>query len=251
MEEILSFLNGLGIKRNKAKAYLAVLKLQNASPHAIAKEAKLERTTIYKVMEELAEHGLVSKIIKGSRISYSAGHPNKLADFLEEQSLVAKQIIPLLVAVQGAKGPRPVVRFYDDVAGMRRVLMDSLNCQEKLRRDFALVDNVTEILGARFVHNQIDERVKKGIKVRSLRCKNEDTPPSEKDWYLKGENKDVLRETRYLDIKGQLEPLIIIYDHVVAIISSRKESYAVVIESAEFAGAIKILFDLAWGIGKK
>ena len=56
-------------------------------------------------------------------------------------------------------------------------------------------------------------------------------PPSEKDWYLKKENKDILREVRYLDIKTSFEPFISIYDHLVTIISSRRESFALVIEA--------------------
>lgn len=241
----------LGIKDNHAKAYLALLKLQTASPHAIAKEAGVERTTIYKIMEELSEKGLANKTVNGSRISYSAEHPNKFKEILENQGSAVSQLIPLLVALQGAKGMKPVIRFYDDLPGMRRVLMDSLNCQEKFRRDFALVDNVTDILGTRFIHNQIDERVRKGVRVQSLRCKKEVLPPSEKDWYLKKDNKDILREVRYLDIKTNFEPFISIYDHIVTVISSRKESFALVIESPEFAEAMKILFDIAWVSAKK
>lgn len=249
--EIKQLLAVLGIKDNESKAYLALLKLQTASPHAIAKEAEIERTTIYKIMEELAKKGLASKTIHGSRISYTAEHPNKFKEILENQSSVAGQLIPLLVALQGAKGTKPVIKFYDDLPGMRRVLMDSLNCREKFRRDFALVDNVTDILGTRFIHNQIDERVRKDVRVQSLRCKKEALPPSEKDWFLKKENKDVLREVRYLNIKTNFEPFISIYDHIVTVISSRKESFALVIESPEFAEAMKILFDIAWASAKK
>ncbi|MDD3487238.1 MAG: helix-turn-helix domain-containing protein [Candidatus Moranbacteria bacterium] len=249
--DIYQLLEALGVKDNHAKAYISLIKLQKASPHAIAKDAGIERTTIYKIMEDISEKGLASKTVNGTRISYTAEHPNKFKEILESQSTVVGQLIPLLVALQGAKGTKPVVRFYDDLPGMRRILMDSLNAQEKFRRDFALVDNVTDILGTRFIHRQIDERVKRGIRVQSLRCKKEVMPPSEKDWYLKRENKDILREVRYLDLETNFEPFISIYDHIVTIISSREESYALVIESPEFSQAMKVLFDIAWKSAKK
>jgi sugar-specific transcriptional regulator TrmB len=248
--EVKSALISLGLRENEAKAYLALLKLRVANPHTIAKEAGIERTAIYTIMEELAEKGLSNKIITGKRLSYEISSPERFKEILNNQSVLLHELLPLLLSLQGSKGNKPVVRFYNDLNGMRRVLVDSLNSQEKIRRDFASVDVITETLGKRFIQSQVEARVKKKIQARSLRCKRPDSE-SEKNWFLKQTNLDVLREVRYLPKAIQFNPTIFIYDHIVAIISSKEESYALVIESREFSEAMKILFDIAWESAEK
>lgn len=241
----------LGLKTKEIKAYLSLLRLQKASPHQVAKESGLERTTVYKLLDSLSERGLVSKSAIGKRVTYAAESPKQLKLMLNKQESVVEQILPFLSALQGSKGTKPVIKFYEHQDGIRQVLRDSLNCQEKIRRDFAFVENVVELFGLRFLHKYIEDRVKKKIKVKSLRRMPSGLNISEKDWYLKKDNKSILREVRYLPQNTRFEPLIIIYDHVVAIISSKKESYAIVIESPEFSQAMKTLFDIAWATSKK
>lgn len=249
--EIIDNLEKLGIKKRQAKAYFALLKLQKASPHQIAKEAGVERTTIYNIMEDLSSQGLATKIIQGKRLEYAAEPPVKLKEILQRQENILSETLPLLTSLQGSKGIETKVKFYNSLEEIRKALNDSLNCQEKLRRDFAFIENVVDLFGLRFLHNHIEERAKKKIKVRSLRRALTKKTDSEKDWYLKKENKDLLRETRYLDPLIEFEPLIIIYDHIVSIFSSKKESFALVIESPEFSQAMKTLFDIAWQTAKK
>lgn len=248
--EIKEKLKKLGLKSGEILAYLAILRLQRANPHQIANEAHIERTTIYNILDSLTERGLILKSFTGKRISYMAEQPERLKLMVDEQQNIVGQLLPYLKALQGSKGSKPIIKFYENLAGIRSVLTESLNCQEKMRRDLAFVDNVTRALGLRFVQNQINERVKKGIHVRSLRRLPENNKTSEKDWYLNKENKYILREVRYLPEAIKFDPLIIIYDHTVAIISSVKESYALVIESLEFSQAMKILFDIVWSTAK-
>jgi len=246
--EIESKLSKIGLKTKEISAYVAALKLQRAGAHEIAKEAHIERSTIYKILDGLTGKGLISKSAIGKRTSYIAEPPQALQHLLSEQQSIVETLLPHLLALQGSRGSRPVVRFYEHQEGIRKALSDSLNTKEKFRRDFAFIENVVDLLGTRFLQQHIEERVRRGIRVHSLRRKTKIAKPE--NWYLKRENSDVLREARYLPESIQFEPLVIIYDHIVAIISSRKESYALVIESPELAQAMKTLFDIAWTSAK-
>lgn len=249
--EIIEQFNILGLKPKLASAYLATLKLQKANAHQIAKEANIERTNIYNVLEELADKGLVIKSLSGKRFSYIAESPTRFKQILIQQESVLNQLLPVLEVLQGNKRIKPKIKLYENKEGIRKVLLDSLNAQEKVRRDLASVESIVDFLGLRFINNQIRERVKRGIHVRSLRCLPKGAKVSEKDWFLKKDNKELLREVRYLDKSVQLTPVIIIYDHIVAVISSKEESYALVIESPEFSQAMKVLFDIAWNSAQK
>lgn len=249
--EINEKLAKIGLKSKEVKAYLAILKLQKANPHQIAKEANIERTTIYKILDDLTARGLVSRSMSGKRLNYIAETPEMLKNMLDEQQSVVKQILPYLNALQGSRGEKPVIKFYSGKDDIRKVLTNSLDSREKMRRDFAFVENVVDLFGLKFIHKQIEDRIKKGIKVKSLRRAIKGRKISEEDWYLKKDTDNLLREVRYLPESINFEPLVIIYDHTVAIISSKKESYALVIESPEFSQAMKTLFDIAWQSAKE
>ena len=244
--EIIEKLGILGLKPKLASAYVSVLKLQKANAHQIAKEANIERTNIYNLLDELTDKGLVVKSLSGKRVLYIAESAVKFKELLIKQENTLNHLLPLLDALQGIKQFRPKIKLYEKKEGIRKVLLDSLNTQEKLRRDFASVESIVDFLGLRFINSQIKERVKRGVKVKSLRCVPKGSKVLEKDWYLKKDNKELLREVRYLEPTVQLEPVVIIYDHVVAVISSKKESFALVIESLDFSQAMKVLFDIAW-----
>lgn len=243
---ILNDLQQLGLSDKEAATYLAILKLENASPHQIAAEAAIERTTVYKILEELAIKGLVAKSIKGTRLVYSAESPENLKQMVERQNHLVEKIFPTLLAFQGKNKKRPNIRYYDNIEGIKKVLIDSLNSTEKVRRDFASVESIVDFLGQTFIDHQIEQRVAKGIEVRSLRSIASKESVDEKDWSLRASNKDVLREARYLNEKFIFEQVIIIYDQTVSIFSSKKESFALQIDSRELSQAMKVLFDIAW-----
>jgi HTH-type transcriptional regulator, sugar sensing transcriptional regulator len=249
--EIFEQLAKLGIKGNEGKAYIALLKLQKANPHQIAKDAGIERTTVYKILDELAEKGFISKSIEGKRLYYLSESPLSIKHFFQKQENIAEQLIPVLSAFSGSKKLKPKIKFYENIYGIKKVIIDSLVCQEKIRRDFTSVEDLVKFLGGQIITNYINERVKRKISVKSLRCVSNKEKTSEKNWFLKNNNKDILREVRYLKETFLIKPTIMIYDHTVNIISTEKESYALVIQSAEFSQAMKVLFDIAWENSEK
>lgn len=242
----------LGLKDKEVTAYIALLRLAEANAHQVAKEAKLERTTIYQILKILCDKGLVHKVVKGKRYFYVAEPVGALEQFVKSKISTLDNLLPLLAGIAGSHSAKPVVKYYETLPDIKRVFADRADSKEKLVRDFAFVSNVVEVFGKRFIHNQIEKRVANKVKVLSLR-----RGPREKDiqddWYI-GVDKsiDLLREVRYLDPKLTFDqPLITIYDHTVGVFSSKKELSALIIESQEFSKAMKVLFDIAWLTAKK
>jgi sugar-specific transcriptional regulator TrmB len=243
--DIYQQLNDLGLKQKPAAAYLALLKLGTASAHHIAKEANIERTTIYNVLEELVEKQLATKVIKGARLSYTVESPERFKQLILKQSGILESLLPILSAMRKTETNKPTVRYYEHREGICKAMMESLNGTEKLRRDFASVQEVVKLVGEQFLNRYIAARVKHGISLRSLRClpEREAVMPH---WYAKDTNTDVLREVRYIEPGVQIEPMISVYDHTVLMISAHNDPFALVIESADLARAMKVLFDIAW-----
>ena len=249
--DIQKSLETLGLKDKEVAAYVALLKLVEANAHQIAKEAKLERTTIYQTLKTLCDKGLAHKVVKGKRYFYAAEPVGALEQFVKSKITTLDGLLPLLAGISGSHSTKPVVKYYENLADIKRVFAGRADSKEKLVRDFAFVKNVVEVFGKRFIDNQIEKRLANKIKVLSLR-----RGPKEKDvqddWYIRADkSKDLLREVRYLDPKLTFDqPLITIYDHTVGIFSSEKELSALIIESKEFSKAMKVLFDIAWSTAK-
>ena len=169
--DIIEQLSKIGLKPKQASAYITLLRVQESSPRQIAEEAGLERSTIYKILEDLAEKGLATKVIRGKKINYTAESPLRLETLANDFQESVINLQPILMALVGKRQKKTQVKFYEGINGIKQVLLNSLNCQEKLRRDLASVENVVDFLGLRFINQQIKERVKKKIAVKSLRTK--------------------------------------------------------------------------------
>ena len=89
----------------------------------------------------------------------------------------------------------------------------------------------------------IDERIRRGIKLRVVRSPARDT---EAIWPSSQEED---RELRYAPVHLILGMTMYIYDEKVLHISSRNENYALVIESEEMSAMNRALFESLWMIG--
>ena len=100
MENLLQNLEQFGLKANEAKVFLSLLKLSEASPNRIAEEAGIERTTVYKILDILSDKGLVSKNIKGKRLTYVSKGSKAIEGLLSRQKSILSGIMPLLLALE-------------------------------------------------------------------------------------------------------------------------------------------------------
>jgi sugar-specific transcriptional regulator TrmB len=245
--DVISIIQKVGLSPKASKAYLALIQLQKANPHQIAKAANIERTSIYPIMDELVEKQLAEKILVGKRINFFASPPDRLEQLAKEQAAGITKILPMLLGMQGKLGDGPVIKHYENKNSIKEMLLRSLDHTEPVRREYALVENVVAFLGSRFASNYISKRVKQGIRLKSIRH-----TPTKKvqnlSWYLKEDNQDLLREIRYLDEPIPVSPWVLIYDNLVTIISSEKESFALSIESQEFSKFMKSIFDITWQV---
>ena len=244
-KELISQLILFGLKKQHAESYIALLKLGTASPSAIAKEAHIERTTMYKILEELSEKGLINKSLQGKRLHYTAASPAALKETLRQHESILTHIFPTLLSLHSENKSTPTIQVYTSKEAIKRVIMDSLRSKEKVCRDFASVKQVIDLFGIPFVERYINQRIKFNVSVKSLR--NRPKQKKEKEiWYLRPDNTEVLREVRYLKDTIDFDSFIKIYDSTIVMISSSKKPFAVVLESTDLSTAMKILFDIAW-----
>lgn len=237
-----SLVKNLNLSPQEAKLYLAALELSPATAAVLAEKAGIERTASYPHLEDLVKMGLLSVRPEKNKSLYIAENPKKIGEILEDKQKEFKQVLPDLMSLFNTKGIKPKVRYYEGREGMKSIIMNSISGEAREKLHLMPTINVIEIMGEEFAKHYIDLRVKRGIKVKTLRIREK----IEKPWEVTSSDPSLLREVRYLPESFDLENLIMIYANTVSIISSSKENYGLEIESKEFADTMRSFFNMVW-----
>ena len=84
-------LRGVGLSPKAAAVYMAVLESGIAFPSKIAETAKLNRSTTYKILTDLAVKGLVTEMERNRKLCYQAERPGRLMSFAKSQVRLAEE----------------------------------------------------------------------------------------------------------------------------------------------------------------
>lgn len=131
---LISTLEQLGIPEKEAKIYLACLRLGPQPVRKIARDTGINRGTCYDLLKTLMGKGLVSYYHQNKHKYFVAEDPEKLKEIIqEEEERLAKsknqveKIIPELKSIYDNAGDKPVVKYYEGLAGIKAILKDVLN----------------------------------------------------------------------------------------------------------------------------
>ncbi len=242
-------LQSLGFPEKESNVYLALLELGKGTVSQIARNARINRTTGYDILNTLVNKGLVSISGKEPKQEYVAESPDKLEDILnqriqegQESLRTARDLIPQLKSIHNVGG-RPQVRFYEGEEGLIQVYEDTLTSHETIRA-YATIEEMHRAL-PRYFPAYYRRRAEKGIVTRGILPKTPGAIERAKH------NKEEAREVALIPPdKYYFSPEICIYDNKV-MIASWREKLGIIIESAEFADAMKKIFELAWPEAKR
>ncbi|HSX24954.1 MAG TPA: helix-turn-helix domain-containing protein [Candidatus Andersenbacteria bacterium] len=125
-------LQKVGFDEREAKVYLACLELGPSPVQKIAQRAETPRATVYLVLDDLQNKGVVTTYDEGKKTYYVAEPPQKIADLVDKRALKVKQqqetlksLIPELTSRgQFEKGESSIVKYYQGDGGLRGYVKD-------------------------------------------------------------------------------------------------------------------------------
>jgi sugar-specific transcriptional regulator TrmB len=243
-------LEEIGLSEKEASVYLALLEIGSGKVQGLSRKTRLNRTTIYDILESLTQKGLVSRYKKGGATYFNALEPDRLLTYLdreaeEREKLTKRQkqkisdILPQLVSMQDiyAAG-RPKVRFFEGEKGMREAYEDTLTAKETILA-YANVQTMHEGLPD-FFPEYYARRARKRIFIRTI------LPQNELSLERARHNQEEMRDTRFLPDKDDtFSPEVNIYGDKI-LVASWKEKMAIIIESKELADLQRLTFELLW-----
>lgn len=236
----LELLTSFGLKPQEAKVYLSCLKLGPSTVSQIAKQANIQRTFVYDILEDLKKRGLVSTVDTAGKRRFQAVSIDTVKSLFKEKFERFEAFLPEL---QNLEQPVncPNVRFFEGREGIKAVLQDTIN--QPAGSEILCFSNAEGFYTKEreFEKWYVSERAKRKISMRFIAPDNPETM-----WYIKQDKKQ-RRETRVVSAK--LFPFtaeVDIYGDKVAIITLGNEMAGVIIESEDIAKTFRMFFELAW-----
>lgn len=237
LEETLS---RLGIEGRRARFYLAALELGEAPITAVARKAGVSRTTAYDLLARLMRDGLVTQVEKSGRLHVLAEDPTTLLQRLDERRALLTGALPELRSVFNRSIVKPRIHFYEGVDGIRTVLLDRLQCRSGRLRGILSMQDLLEVPGRREMDRLIALRIEAGIHLQAIRSRAKEV---DHIWPSRGAD---LRELRYAPEGLVFAMTTYMYDQKVSFISTRRESFGMIVESEEFATLQENYFECLW-----
>ncbi|MBI3384652.1 helix-turn-helix domain-containing protein [Candidatus Gottesmanbacteria bacterium] len=126
-------LKELGLEEKQSQIYLTLLKNGVLSPLELSRLTDLNRTTVYRILEELENKGLVEEVVDGKSVKAKAASPDKLRLLLisEETKLQRmKNTIPDLITklsvVKDVPSSSTKVFYFRGKTGIQQLLWNTL-----------------------------------------------------------------------------------------------------------------------------
>lgn len=237
----------LGLNRNEAKVYHALLRKGEATAQELVKSMGIHRNIVYDNLERLVEKGLVSFVNLGNKRRFIAEKPSAIIDFLEsrkesldEEIATAKGLIPKIGVILGASRSSQDVSLFRGIGGLKKVLSEIVQADESWC--IGVTNESVKILGETFWKNY--NQKKKETKT--------------KEWLLWNSNfvNTVIGDnprSKHRRLPRELDQVTetILFDNKAAIFVFSKDPTVVLIEHKEIFNTWKTHFAFLWRLSNK
>ncbi|MCX6803195.1 MAG: hypothetical protein NTY48_01340, partial [Candidatus Diapherotrites archaeon] len=203
--KIPSKLEELGLRKQEATLYIALLKLGESKTGELCKETGIASSNIYHALESLISRGLAGYKTKNNFKVFFASPPQALNEILKEKQLVLDEkkrtitsTIKELEKIKQSDKQSHAFKYYEGLSGVKAMWFDIENTmtKEDIVRIHSTRKKGFELL-MKFYDAHHDYRKKHQLRERLI-LSDEDHPIGNK-------RKNEVTEARYLDLKNDAE----------------------------------------------
>lgn len=238
-EEILK---NLGLSEKEAKTYLAILELGSATIKPISDKAGIKRTSIYNFIDKLVSLGLISQSTIRNRTHYTALAPSRLLELQKENLSAVENTLPDFLALFNFSVTKPKIQYFEGPEQIKQLIWEEARCKKETRFIWTGRDILEMVGGSKFMAEVDRQRIKNGIFIKTIRFKEKEAP-----YPYSSAGTVHLRQLRYAPARISIPMAMGIYDTgKVAFYSTKKEGFAILIESQEFMQTMAVFHQLLW-----
>jgi sugar-specific transcriptional regulator TrmB len=245
-----------GLSEKEALVYATLLELGGAFPSQIAKEAGLNRSTVYEVLDSLAIKGLISELRKRNKFFYSIEHPKRLVHFSERSIMRAQnelqklqEYLPELEGLYAGATNKPKVSYFEGFEGVMEIYEDHVAGKERYEMvGFVNVAELMQFLPLQRYRKYVRTKARLGIVTRGIIPDTPENRAYERSVYGTAMRK-ILPKIRVVPAKDfPWKGDITLYgtDKVSIINFDGQRVTGIIIESATIHQMMRMVFELAW-----
>ncbi len=240
--DLIETLEEIGLNRKESEIYLALLKLGDVGASRLAAFTKINRVTVYGILESLKSKGFISSVILDRTTKFVAKEPKEILVLLKQKQDRIEEILPELENINKSVQEKPSVTLFE---GEKRVseLVEKVFTKKEGFLSYGNM-NTPEKLFENETINLRKKRIQNKVKARSITNKTEHVSVDNKEF-----NK--LSEFRILKEMESLTTWTYIFGNKVAITSLQKEVVGILIENEEFANTQRVIFEMLWKKAKQ
>ncbi|HQH25875.1 MAG TPA: helix-turn-helix domain-containing protein [Oligoflexia bacterium] len=239
-------LSRFGLSRTEAQVYLTALRIGGGYVSAISREAQVERTNCYHILNTLSEKGLISVSNRGSYKFYLPESPKKLVEESKQRFELAQQLLPGLLEMASSEARlAPKMRYYEGAQSIAGLLRHRLESNTEILAYTNIARLINKFPGE--LRSLCTEQAKRKIKCRMISPHHRQAESFLKK-YFPGDY--VCSSPQLLLVNPKeffLNNDVAIYGDAVSMISLHEdENFGVLIESEVYAATSRTIFDLSW-----
>ncbi len=241
MADLVEITRNIGLTTKAAKIYLAALELGEASVQQLAQKARMKRTTLYYILDELIEAGALVSVKTGKKTYYVPEQPSTLLKNAKEKILNFEDSLELLEDMAARVNKKPRAYFLYGTAGFRQVWDMILNTKEKEYRIITEGVNFLNYVREKYIVDEIIAKKKKlGVRSRQL------ITASAYARQIMAKDTQENRVSKLLPAIYKLPFTEIITESMVAFISPRFNNMIFIVENDSFSRTRKSIFETLW-----
>ena len=242
------------------KMYIALLEGGTTPAGNLAKRAGVPRSSLYGILHELAQRGLVVQSERqGVKIWY-AEPPQKIQTIIDQEIDTFEKtrgalgtLLPTLQSKYRNDLVNPHFQFFEGKDGIKHVLNDILLYENIDTEAFWPAREMIEVLGAEFLSQHNKKRIRRNIRIRTIwpegRSKDDSANTVKQNPFI-GSGEAFKRMIRVAP-KGIKSPMgYWAYKDKAAFVSSKNEGFGFIIQSADFRKLLQTQFEVLWRISK-
>lgn len=233
-------LKEIGLNDKEINVYLKLLELGQTPILRLAEVTRLNRTSLYDILEALLKKGLVGYTVVEHVKQFYASDPEVLLKQLKEKEAKIRKILPELKKKQETIGKKPVIELYEGFKGIDAIHTDVLKEKQEILAygSFVIADKMLKYESLNFRKKRIEGKIPlRGIADSSML----EIEMWKKPLYRK------LTQGRILEELKTLPTWTYIYGDKVAILSFQKENFiGIIIKDKAINLTQRFIFDQLW-----
>jgi sugar-specific transcriptional regulator TrmB len=246
-------LNLFSLKEAEKEVFKTCFDFGGMGATEISKKVGVNRTSVYDFLDNLVESGLVYESQKDGVKKFFVQKPEYISNLIEEKQkeiLEAKSIVSELKKEYYLKNNQIKPRFilYEGRKELQQMMKDMLLCRDTTVYICWPVMKIIDLLTSEFFKKFHEERIARNISIKVIWPQKQKLSFQKYPHFKIGE--EYKREVRLAPENIDFSLGYAIYENTVRFISSKKENYGFLIESAEMADMMKVQFEVMWANSK-